>query len=300
MGITIKWDDQTDQNLDAVEVYRSESPIDENNPGTPIATLAGDVTEYEDNGVRVGNTYYYTVAVVKAGNRSFGANQTQGYYSNLGPGPDKVIRGDWVRGYFGEITPTEWVTPVDVANKIKDQLKNLTGMSFATSTSGTWYKFVYKGKILLACNVALVSANNWTNLYNSGFVFGTDDFGQSPTGEPGAVNQQCIIEIGGYQFIARGIRMSDKPFTEYITAQEDFNNSEWKSTYARLKQDGNALTDPTILPRFNDATSSLASIGAHAYDATNQVGVAAATPEILGKTAKTASQAVLVVLELLP
>ncbi|QVW28676.1 putative virion structural protein [Erwinia phage pEa_SNUABM_8] len=299
MGITIKWDSQADQNLDAIEVYRSTSRIDENNPGTPIATLAATATEYVDNNVRVGNTYYYSVAVVKGANRSFGANQTQGYYSNLGPGPQKVIRGDWVRGYFGEMTPAEWVTPVDVANKIKDQLKSVVGMSFATSTSGTWFKFVYKGKIILVNTTALVSATNWTNMYNAGFIYGTDDFGKTPTGDAGAVNQRCVIEVGGYQFLVRGVRMSDKPFTEYITTQEDFNKSEWKSTYARLKSDSAALTDPTILPRFNDNGTSLASVSAHAFDATNQVSIAAATPEVLGKAAKTGTQPVLVVLELL-
>lgn len=299
MGITINWDDQTDQALDVIEVYRSTSPIDINNPGTPIATLAADVRSYEDTGVKVGNTYYYCVAVVKGANRSFGAVQSQGYYANLGPGPQKILRGDWVRGYFGEMSPTEWVTPADVANKIKAAVKSTAGLSFTTSTGSLWYKFVYKGKILFIPNLNLVTSNNWQTAYNAGFIFGTDDFGNSPTGVPGAVNQRCIIEIGGLQYIARAIRLSDKPTTQYLTDQLDFNDSEWKGTYARLRADGAAITDATIQPRVNDLSSINSTGGVHMADANNYAAGNASSPEVLGKASKTSGVSWLVILELM-
>ncbi|ANZ48457.1 putative virion structural protein [Erwinia phage vB_EamM_Caitlin] len=298
MGITISWDDQTDQALDAIEVYRSTSPIDINNPGTPLVSLPGDARSYEDNAVKVGNTYYYCVTVKKGENRSFGAVQTQGYYSNLGPGPQKLLRGDWVRGFFGEMSPIDWVTPADVANKIKAALKSTTGISFTTTTGSTWYKFVYKGKILFIPNVNLLTSN-WQNGYNAGFIYGTDDFGDSPTGAPGAVNQRCVIEIGGVQFLARSIRLSDKPVTEYLTDPLDFNDSEWKSTYARLRADGNAITDTAIQPRFNDLSSLNGTSSPHMADVNNVASVNASAPEVLAKTAKTSSTNWMVVLELL-
>lgn len=299
MGITINWDDQTDQALDAIEVYRSTSPIDINNPGTPIATLAADARSYEDTGVKVGNTYYYCVAVVKGANRSFGAVQSQGYYANLGPGPQKILRGDWVRGYFGEMTPTEWVTPVDVANKIKAAVKSTAGLSFTTSTGSLWFKFVYKGKILFIPNLNLVTSNNWQTAYNAGFIFGTDDFGNSPTGVPGAVNQRCIIEIGGLQYIARAIRLSDKPTTHYLTDPVEFFDSEWKATYARLRADGTALTDPTMWLRVNDLSSINGTGSPHMADSASFAAVSNSAPETLTKTAKTSSIGWMVLLELL-
>ncbi len=299
MGITIKWDDQTDQALDAVEIYRSTTKIDENNPGQPIASLPGDAVLYEDTGVLVGNTYHYRVALVKGQNRVFGAEQTQGYYSNLGPGPQKVIRGDWVAGFFGEYLPVDFVTHADVANKIKAAVKNTTGISFSTSTGGNWYKFVYKGKILYIPSVQLLTSTNWTTGYNAGFIFGTDDFGNSPTGVPGAVNQRCIIEIGGLQYIARAIRLSDKPTTQYLTDPLDFNDSEWKGTYARLRADGAAITDATVQPRMNDLSNLNSTGSAHQADTTNYASVAASTPETLGKSLKTSGISWMVVLELL-
>ncbi|ANZ49801.1 putative virion structural protein [Erwinia phage Machina] len=299
MGITINWDDQTDQALDAIEVYRSTSPIDINNPGTPIATLAGTARSYEDTAVKVGNTYYYCVAVKKGGNRSFGAVQTQGYYANLGPGPQRLLRGDWVRGYFGEMSPADWVTPADVANKIKDALKSTTGITFTTSTGSIWFKFIYKGKILFIPNLNLLNSSNWTTGYNAGFIFGTDDFGNSPTGVPGAVNQRCVIEIAGLQYIARAIRLSEKPTTQYLTDQLDFNDSEWKSTYARLRADGLAITDPTVQPRVNDLSSLNSTGSAHMADANNSAAVISSAPETLGKTPKTSGIGWMVVLELL-
>lgn len=300
MSIKLNWDDQTDQNLDAIEVYRSETPIDENNPGSPIANLPASATEYEDTNVRVGKTYYYVIAVVKGGNRSFTANQTQGYYSNLGPCGQVLKAGDWKRGYFGEITAAEWVTVLDVNNKIRDQLKSLTGITFRTDTANLWYKFVYKGKILFIPNVPMIGSTNWQTGYNAGFVYGSDDFGKNPDGDAGAVNQRVIIEIGGHQFIARAIRLSDKPTTQYLTDQLDFNDSEWKGTYSRLRLDAGALTDPTIQPRFSDLSSLYATGSAHMADASSMASVVAATPETLSKVAKTASINWMVVLELLP
>ena len=299
MGITINWDDQSDQALDAIEVYRSTSSIDINNPGTPIATLAGTARSYEDTAVKVGNTYYYCVAVKKGENRSFGAVQTQGYYANLGPGPQRLLRGDWVRGYFGEMSPVDWVTPADVANKIKDALKSTVGITFATSTGSLWFKFIYKGKILFIPNLNLLNSSNWTTGYNAGFIFGTDDFGNSPTGVPGAVNQRCVIEIAGLQYIARAIRLSEKPTTQYLTDQLDFNDSEWKSTYARLRTDGSAITDPTVQPRVNDLNSLNSTGSAHMADTNNSAAVISSAPETLGKTPKNSGIGWMVVLELL-
>ncbi|ANZ50344.1 putative virion structural protein [Erwinia phage vB_EamM_Phobos] len=300
MGITIEWDNQADQQLDAIEVYRSTSPIDENSPGVPIATLSGTDRQYIDNDVRVGNTYYYRVAVKKGENRSFGANQTQGYYSNLGPGPQKVIRGDWVRGFFGEIPPVEWTTVTDVTDKIKAQLKSLTGITLASNTGAIWYKFVYKGKILFLPSLQMIVSNNWQNGYNAGFIYGVDGFGSTPDGDAGAVNQLTVIEVAGQQYIVRAIRLSDKPTSQYLTDPLDFNDSEWKSTYARLRTDNAALTDPTIQPRFNDLGSIVGTGSAHMADATSLATVSNSTPETLTKALKTSSISWMVVLELIP
>lgn len=299
MGITIKWDDQTDQALDAVEIYRSTTKIDENNPGQPIASLPGDAVLYEDTGVLVGNTYHYRVALVKGQNRVFGAEQTQGYYSNLGPGPQKVIRGDWVAGFFGEYLPVDFVTHADVANKIKAAVKNTTGISFSTSTGGNWYKFVYKGKILYIPSVQLLTSNNWQNGYNAGFIYGSDDFGKTPDGDAGNVNQQTIIEINGDQYLVRSIRLSDKPTTHYLTDPVEFFDSEWKATYARLRADGTALTDPTMWPRVNDLSSINGTGSPHMADSASFAAVSNSAPETLTKTAKTSSIGWMVLLELL-
>lgn len=299
MGIKLNWDDQSDQALDAIEIYRSLSPIDENSPGTPIATLPGTARSYDDGDVLNGNVYYYRVAVKKGSNRSFGAQQTQGYFANLGPGPQKVIRGDWIRGYFGEIANADWVTPTDVVDKIKAQLRSLTGLTFATN-SPTWYKFIYKGKILFFPSNNLITSGNWQQAYNAGFIYGVDGFGTTPSGAAGAVNQKVVIEIGGYQFLVRAVRLSDKPTTQYLTAAADFNDCEWKGTFARLRADANVMTDPTIQPRFSDAVSIPASACAHLADASSVAVVNTAAPETLAKTALTASLSWMVLLELIP
>lgn len=299
MGIKLNWDDQSDQALDAIEVYRSLTPIDENSPGTPVATLAGSARSYDDTDVKVGNTYYYRVAVVKGTSRSFGAQQTMGYFSNLGPGPQKILRGDWVRGYFGEIPNAEWVPATDVVDKIKAQLRSLVGLSF-NATSPTWYKFVYKGKILYFPSNNFIVSTNWQNAYNAGFVFGVDGPGALPTGAPGAVNQKVVIEIGGYQFLVRSARLSDIPTTQYLTQAADFNTGEWKSTFARLRADAASLTDPTIMPRFTDYANIAGTASAHLADSGNVAFINPTAPEVLTKVATNSSIGWMIVLELLP
>ncbi|ANZ48183.1 putative virion structural protein [Erwinia phage vB_EamM_Asesino] len=298
MGITINWDDQTDQQLDAIEVYRSDAVINPNNPGTPLATLPGTARSYEDTTVKVGNTYFYTVAVVKGGNRSFGASQSQGYFSNLGPGPQRVIRGDWVRGYFGEIMNVDWVSPVDVVTKIKAALKSTAGLTFVTS-SDRWHKFIYKGKIFFAPSTRMIYST-YQNAYNAGFLFGEDGVGHLPTGDAGTVNQKTVIEINGYQFLVRPIRMTDKPTTQYLTSADDFLNGEWKSTFARLRLDANAMVDPTVLPRFSDYSSIDYCGGPHLADANNCATANSGNPELLATTVKTSNINWCIVLELLP
>lgn len=298
MGIKINWDDQSDQALDAIEVYRSTSPIDENNPGTPIATLPGTARSYEDTAVKNGNTYYYRVAVVKGTNRTFAAQQTAGYYANLGPGPKTVLRGDWVRGYFGEIMNADWVSPADVVAKIQAALKSTTGLNFVTSAD-RWHKFIYKGKVLFAPSTRLIYSN-YQNAYNAGFLFGEDGVGQLPTGPAGAVNQKTVIEIGGYQFLVRPIRMTEKSTTQYLTAQTDFNDSEWKGTFARLRQDSNSVTDPTVQPRFSDYSTIDYCGGPHLADANNCATANSGNPELLATTVKTSNINWCIVLELLP
>lgn len=298
MGIKLNWDDQTDQNLDAVEIYRTTVPFDPNNPGSPLVTLAGDATSYEDNAVNVGNTYYYTVAVKKGDDRSFAATQTQGYYSNLGPGPKTILRGDWTCGYFGEIPNADWVSPVDVVEKIKVVLNSITGLSFTTN-SANWHKFVYQGKIFFTPSGQLITST-WQNAYNAGFLFGEDGFGELPTGPAGNVNQKKVIEIDGQRYLVRPMRMTNKPTTQYLTTQEDFFDGEWKATFARLRTDANALTDPMIRPRFNDYGSLPYCGGPHLASASATATADSRNVELIATTALTATVNWLIVLELIP
>lgn len=298
MGIRLNWDDQSDQNLDAIEIYRGLSAINPNDPGTPLVSLPGTAIEYEDTTVQNGNTYHYCVAVVKGTDRSFAENQQVGYYANLGPGAAVPLRGDWVRGYFGEIMNADWVTPVEVVDKIKLALKTLTGITF-TTTSDRWYKFIYKGKVFFAPTTQLM-ASTWQNAYNAGFLFGEDGVGALPTGAAGAVNQKTVIELGGNQFLVRPIRMTDKPTTQYLTSADDFFDGEWKSTYVRLRADANAITDPMIRPRFCDLTTVPPCAGPHLATATTVASVNGTAVEVIASTAIATSVNWMIVLELIP
>lgn len=60
--IVLRWDNNNEIEK-GYRVYRDDVSFDENNyPQTPIAILDENVTEYEDNDVVNGNTYYYVVS----------------------------------------------------------------------------------------------------------------------------------------------------------------------------------------------------------------------------------------------
>jgi len=274
MGIKLKWDSMVDQNLDAVEVYRSSTAIDSKNPGTPLVSLAASATAYEDNTVTNKSVYYYRICGKKGTERAWGANQVTGYFSETGPGRAVPFRGDWLSGYMDTISTADLITPADLMAKVPALA------SFSRGSFTQWYKMCHKGKVLFFPNSYVVSAS-WNALYAAGVVFGTDDFGQIPTGTPpNPVKQRTIVNINGLEYILRLARHSSIPFSQYLTAQADTIGSEWRSTMSRMcrmtlePQDG-------ALPRLYDNSVSNIAVGPHLSAATTIASVTTNAPGAL-------------------
>ncbi|QXO09598.1 hypothetical protein pEaSNUABM11_00174 [Erwinia phage pEa_SNUABM_11] len=269
MGIKLQWDSQADQNLDGIEIYRSASPISTTAPGTPLITLAGTATAYEDNTVVNKSIYYYRIAGKKGTERAWGENISSGYFSETGPGRTYPIRGDWNGGMFDYLDIADFITPADLLAKVPALGNYGTRGSFTT-----WYKMAYKGKVLFIPNTYVVTATQ-AELYKMGVLFGTDDFGTIPTGTPSpGVNQRTKVNINGLDYILRCPRLSNVPLTQYLTAQDDTIASEWRSTGSRLSR-ATLESDNGMLPRLWDNTNSMAVIGPH-LNTTSLVGAHAA------------------------
>ncbi|QVW56302.1 hypothetical protein pEaSNUABM6_00166 [Erwinia phage pEa_SNUABM_6] len=292
MGVKISWDSQAGKGLDAIEVYRSKAKIDPQNPGSPLASLDPSLTSYEDFTAVNKNLYYYCLAAKKGNERSFGTNQLTGYFSETGPGNATVVRGSWNSGFMDKVPSASFITGADLAAK-------LSGLVYSGNPGvpNNWYKMACKGKVLFFPDAAMFNTT-WNRFYDAGMVFGTDDFGKTPSGTPGSVNQKRVVEINGLQYIARLAKLSEIGLDKYLTVQDDTIASEYRSTLTRMVR---ATIEPQngALRRLGDFTSVPIMLGQHLATATQAAYAPAGAPATLTNVAITTNIATAIVLELI-
>lgn len=241
MPITLNFAQRKPQALDNIEIYRKtpgNATIDVNAPGTPLATLPGDATSYEDNAVENNTTYRYWIAAVKDGERVFNTPTAQGFFLDTGPGPQKLLYGDWHAGYFGTVTPAELFTYAE--------LNSLVVNVFAYDVSA-WHKFIYKNRVLFMSANAIISTTP-QQIYNQGLMYGQDGNGFVPSWAT-ARNQRRTVAKNGYEYVVRLPYLFDyKYWTSFVATggSEFYLEGEWFNTFARL------YNYSGLLPRFDD------------------------------------------------
>jgi hypothetical protein len=172
MSIKLTWNNPN-TTFDEVRIYRSLTPFNFSALPVPIATgLTGNT--FDDITAERNVTYYYLLSVIKGTDELLSPVKILANMPYTGPGPQRLLRGDWKRGYFGELPNTELFTA--------SELLSLAGLSGNVSTNGNatpWHKFVFDGKIIFMPASTLANNVAWNTLYNAGCVFGTDDTGPS-------------------------------------------------------------------------------------------------------------------------
>jgi hypothetical protein len=272
MSIKLSWPDINAAVADSIKVYRSTTPIDANSLPAPLATLAGTALEYEDTAVVRGTVYHYRVAAFKGSSMVISGNQIHGYFPNSGPGPQKLLRGDWQRGYFGRVPIADFLNAADA--------KTLCGLTVGSALSDTamthWYKFIIDGKILFTPNCAAANGVFWRNIYDAGLMYGTDDAGSAPATSltASATNQRKIVTAKGFNFLVYSPKASLTVPTNTYLAANDVGGSDWFETVGRI------LLSPTradAKPRWDDQTAhAVAAPGAlsqHLYSTTLVYGL---------------------------
>jgi hypothetical protein len=126
---------------------------------------------------------------------SGGDGGTGGTSGTYGPGPQELIDGNMTSGFFGEVSSYELFSG--------DELAFLTGVTEGTSQNSDigWLKFAHNGKIKYIAKKSLRYSASWDHLYSRGLVYGTDDNGLAPRGDP--VNQLVKVKRAGSEFIVR-------------------------------------------------------------------------------------------------
>lgn len=228
MPIILNFEQRQHQALDSIEVYRAlggNTPLDISNPGTPIATLAGNAVRYEDSDVLNNTTYRYWLAAKKGEERVFNSPVAQGYFLDTGPGPQKLLYGDWHAGYFGVVSQEELFTHAE--------LNSLLGGSMCNAFSN-WHKFIFKNHIVYYPDLATLYGTI-AQFYNAGIQYGQDGSGYIPSGGS-SKNQRRILSKNGYEFVPRLPYVGDYATwtTPLANNYQLFYDGEWFNTFARL------------------------------------------------------------------
>jgi len=238
MTIRLSWPSQADKALTSIEIYRKvghSATIDVNNPGSPTATVAGDATQFVEDVANLTEktVYTYWIAAVKGTERLFSAPIVQGFFLDTGPGPQKLLMGDWYAGYFGYVSNADFISRDDLVGSqggLTPAQNNIFGTMNAVSGFSGWHKFVFKGRILFFQH-GPGAYSTPAAIYNAGMVYGIDGVGAViPTGaSPAAgVAQNAMFTKNGYKYRVRLPYMYDYAGG---TSQPD---GEWRNTYARL------------------------------------------------------------------
>ena len=221
MSIKVTWDNFNIVLVDNIILYRSTSPISLGSLPSPLATLAGTALEYTDTTVVRNTMYYYLAAAVKDGKAAYSNNLPYAFVPDTGPGPTELVRGNWEAGYFGSLTAAQFLTSA--------QLATATARA-VTGTISTWYKCASKGKIVYFPDVIANASIQWTGLYASGLIYGTNDNGAYPPTASIIVtptNQLKTVDVGTHTMRIRvptGVNESSTIFNASLTPATHINS----------------------------------------------------------------------------
>ena len=199
----------------------------------PLATLPGNATTFSDVTAVRNKVYYYVISSIKGDDVLFTPNQQYGYFPDTGPGPSKLLRGNWNEGYFGTCTQAELFGAAELCTALA-----FTPSAQNTNTSWVWHKFILDGKILFMPDLSIASTA-WYDLYINGLVYGVDGPGETPDGFGiGSRNQKKQVTKNNRTYRVRLPKGSAAPTTEYLTdltaTDGRWSEGEWNRTMGRM------------------------------------------------------------------
>lgn len=192
MSLKLSWKNPNTQPT-TIDIYRGDTAAVDMT--TPLVTLDGSETSWIDTTALFGKSYYYVWAVNSAKDRVVSRPQKIEVADRKGPGPNTLLHGNELYGYFGSIASADFVNTGALLGALKSQ----TGIN-QTVLYPKWHKFSRNGKVLFVPDTRLGDAT-WQDLYNAGAIFGTNDVGAATPA--GTVNQLCTFELNGDLFLVR-------------------------------------------------------------------------------------------------
>lgn len=212
--VILTWDDNN--NIETgYRIYRSNTSMNINSMPDPITTLGMNVTEYTDLDVIEGNQYYYMVSAYTPSDEKFSEEilTVATIPMVTGPGPQEIIAGTAMNGFFGEVSTADLINGVDLSASIG--LTNGTNINI----DEPWLKFAHQGRILFIAKKILRSSIPWNaistpvpitignNNYSSRIIYDNNDYSEwndliykvhidDPTGSNWWNYQNADMDIG--------------------------------------------------------------------------------------------------------
>lgn len=228
MKLTLRW-----SNLNVLptttDIFRSTSPIDPQALPTVHASVNASLEQFEDD-VVYGQRYYYMFRNRNSKGSVLSNNVEAWGLPYTGPGPQNLLRGDYSRGYFGQVGKKDFISSYDLCNAIDPVVFHPSN----AVQEITWHKFAYKGKILFIPNGPINQLQpQFAQLYAIGVVYGRDDNGRAVPAGSSPRNQYRTVDINDDTFVVRLPRLKDEedPFLAPGALTVD---GEWMNTVVAL------------------------------------------------------------------
>lgn len=216
MSINLTWKNLT-TGMDSIEVYRSDTTIDPNNPGAPLATLPAGTTQYTDETAEFGTEYFYAIGTTKSGNTVLSKIKDLEAMRIRGPGGQKILRGDSRLGYMGPLSFGD-IPNVFTAMKLDPGVLAALGLI-------TWHKFIRKNKILI---IPEKSFSITANIQAKPSVV-TPDIGADSGIDWGSIDTSKWINTG------KGTTVEGEGFKYYLRAPRGFRD-DWDGVSLETEQ----------------------------------------------------------------
>lgn len=244
MSITLKLVN-VDPLATGVRIYRATGVA--TNPaslGTPVADLPTPVASWVDTAVANNTVYHYRIESYNASISTLGNDIAVGYFPDAGPGAGIVTRGDWYSGWMDEIDPATFADATTLLAALNAVATGGIVVPAWTGTLASWQKIAFNGKIYLIPIGIATTTLTWLQVYNAGFMFGTNDVGTKPTltALTVGVNQQRVITLNNYRFKVRTIKAGLVDTNNYQTTGQTLGEPHWMTSRLVQQFNGGLLT----------------------------------------------------------
>jgi hypothetical protein len=206
MSLTLNWIDRN-ITVDKFRIYRANSVILDGALPAMLAEVPAGTFTYTDATAVRNQMYHYRVSAVVGTEETLSSDMALAYMPYTGPGPQKLLRGDWGLGTFGRMNPEDLFNANELVNIVNNPLitDNAAGAKLTC-----WVKMVYNGKILFIPDNAIANTYGsgcaWSDLYKAGLVYGTDDsstWSAAAKSTYGVIPQNYVVAKGADSFVVR-------------------------------------------------------------------------------------------------